>query len=523
VKIRIGALLLAALGACDGELEPAEKTRTVRVADGAPVIVGTGDTSCSHDPASSERWCAFARGTELWVFNLKQALAGAPCDGSSPHCLRITTNLWIGQPLFPPSHPSGHAFHGDTLVFYAGAPTTSLDNGYEGPIQAWRPGAGGPRVLSSDRGRVCVGHERSNGLICVDRERTVGGDLEFDLRAGTLESGVVEPLPMIDVIRPIDEDGDRMWQVAFSPDGRYFALSDRVPERTKMERLRVLESDQLGKAPLRELMQDISAWQFSPDGRQLYFLRGFNYGAGTGDAGTLTAVDFPSGANPRELQPRVGRFEVYGESGAATRVLGIYQDLRGFAGKFGLLADPNQPGQVVALGERVQDALVSPDLRHTLLIDEDEAGDLATFVARNDGSGRCRISAHPGHTVFAPTFLSSPRLLLWGEEGADNPMITEGWIGDPDSCQVGQRFSAKLAYYQTTRGGLLWGDEDESPRTMTLRHAGFSGGTVDLANATEVRRAVDTRVALIDGRYLLFTISSSVPEEAGLYLHGPMH
>ena len=526
-RLRSYAIVLVALGGCDGDLQPSEKPRTVRVSEAPTIIVGLGSNSCSHDPTSAERWCAFARplaggGAELWVFNLRQALAGgAPCDGSSPHCLRLTSALWTGQPLFPPSHPSGHAFDGDTLIFYAASATGNIDNGYEGPIQAWRPGGGPPRVLTSDRGRVCVGHPRSSGLICVDRERTEAGEIEFDLRAGTLESAF-SPLPMIDVIRPIDQDGDRLWQVGFSPDGSHFALSDRIPEGGKQERLRVLESAQLGQTPLRELLRDVSAWQFAPDGRQLFFLRGYNYGQGGSDTGTLTAVDFPSGTNPRVLQPRVGRFEVYGEAGTATRALGIYQDLRGFVGRFALLADPAQPGQVLPLGNRVAGRAGLPDLRHTLLIDEDPPGELGSFIARNDGSGRCRIAAHPGHTIFAPTFLSSPRLVLWGEEAADNPMLTEGWLGDPDSCQTGARFSAKLAYYQTTGRGLLWGDEDETPRTMTLFHAPLAGGTVDLAGAVEVRRSVDTGVALIDGRYLLYTVSHGVPEEDGLYLQGPL-
>ncbi len=518
-------LVLLAIGGCDGDLEPmvaARTARTVRISEAPAEIVGSGASSCSHDPASSQRWCAFARGAELWAFEVGQAMAGARCDGSSPHCLKLTGELWTGQPLFPPSHPSGHGFDGDTLIFYARSSTGNTDAGYLGPVQGWRPGAGAPRVLTGPQGRVCIGHPRSSGVICVDNQRGSGGQIAFDLLAGRFAPDAVSPLPLIATVRPIDDQGDRMWQVGFSPDGSHFALSDQVPDGAKMQRLRVVESTGLGQAPLRELLRDVSSWQWSPDGRQLYYLRGFNYGAGAGDAGTLTAVDFPSGENPRELQPRVGRFEVYGEPGRPTRALGVYQDLRGFAGRFGLLSDPSAAGPLVALGDKVQDALVSPDLSHSLLIDEDDDENLASFVARTDGSGRCRIAAHPGHTVFAPTFLTSPARLLWAEEAADNPLYTEGWLGDPDSCQVGPRFSAKLAYYQNTRRGLLWGDEDDTPATMTLHHARFTGAALDLEKATELRRNMDTKVAVVDGGYVLYTVSVGAPEETGLFLHGPV-
>jgi hypothetical protein len=521
VKVPASALLLLAMGACEGELQPLPPARTVRISEAPATIVGSGPGTCSHDPSSTERWCAFARGAELWAFELDRALAGAPCDGSSPSCVKLTSELWTGQPLFPPSHPSAHGFRGDTLVFYARSTTGNTDAAFVGPVQAWRP-HGQPRALTGPRGRACIAQERSASLLCIDDQRGSGAQIEIDVLAGTFAGDPGSPLPLAATVRPIDEQGDRLWLAGFSPDGRHFVLSDRVPEGAKMQRLRVVESAEVGRTPLRELLRDVASWQFSPDGRQLYYLRGFNYGAGGGDAGTLTAVDFPSGENARELQPRVGRFEVYGAAGGGTRALGIFQDLRGVAGRFALLSDPAQPGQLVSLGNRVQDAVVSPDLRHSLLIDEDEAGDLGSFVARNDGSGRCRLAAHPGHTIFAPTFLTSPRLVLWGEESADNAVLTEGWAGDPDSCQVGQRFSGKLAYYQDTRRGLLWGDEDETPATMTLHHAPFAGAALDLDHATEVRRNTDTKVALVDGRYLLYTVSVGAPEETGLFLHGPI-
>ena len=129
---------------------------------------------------------------------------------------------------------------------------------------------------------------------------------------------------------------------------------------------------------------------------------------------------------------------------------------------------------------------------------------------------------HPGASVYAPTFLTSPAVFLWAEDSAENPLLTEGWLGDPQSCQQGQRFSNRLSLYQTTRSGMVWGEQEESPRTLTLRYTRFAGAALDVDSNEVLGQTVDNRVSFIDGRYVLFTISQGAAEEAGLYLHGPM-
>jgi hypothetical protein len=529
------AQVLAAAGAsgCDGSLEPPQKPRTVRIVESPAVMVGRNLTTCSHGPAggSPERWCAFARPlaegrTELWVIDVRRAMGGevggnVRCDGTSPHCLRLTSELWTGMPLFSPAHPTIHAFHGDTLIFYARSATGNGDQDYEGAIQAWRPGAG-PRTLTSAHGRACLGHERSGGLICIDNARRVSREDEFDLLAGSFAADREQPLPIIEAIRPVDADGDLLWQVGFSPDGSHLAFSDRIPEGGKKERLRIAATEQLGRTPPRELVRDAAIWQFSPDGKQIFFLRGYNYGAEGRPAGTLAVADFPSGANLRELQPGVGRFQVHGEAGGPTRAIGLYQEVSGFAGRYSVLADLARPTLLAAIGSGVEDALVSPDLRYSLLWAGDDNGDLVTFVARNDGSGRCQVAAHPGRGVYAPTFLSSPPVLIWAEDAADNPLLTEGWLGDPQSCEPRQQFSSRLALYEPMRTGVVWGDLEDGARVLTLRYAPFAGAGLALEETQELRATIDGRVTVMDDRYVLFSVSRGTPEETGLYVHGPL-
>jgi hypothetical protein len=217
----------------------------------------------------------------------------------------------------------------------------------------------------------------------------------------------------------------------------------------------------------------------------------------------------------------VSRFDLHGPLQGRSEAIALYQEVATALDRFSIMADPTRPDSLTVLGEAVDDAVVSPDLRYTLLFGLDEQGQISTFVARNDGSGRCRVSAHPGPGIYAPTFLASPSVLLWGEDAPANRLLTEGWLGDPTTCQPRQRFSERLAYYRNTRRGVVWADLQDGARSYTLRHAPFADGGLDLDHTEEIHRTVDNRVTLIDERYLLYTVSRGQPEEVGLYLHGP--
>ena len=153
------------------------------------------------------------------------------------------------------------------------------------------------------------------------------------------------------------------------PSGSHLAFSDRVPEGRQDGAAARPRPPRSSAAPRRrELLRDVASWQFSPDGRQIFFLRGFNYGAEGRPTGTLAVADFPSGANPRELQPRVGRFQVHGDAGGPARAIGLYQDVSRL---FRPLQHAGRPGPARPRSRpsapSVEDAVVSPDLRHSLL------------------------------------------------------------------------------------------------------------------------------------------------------------
>ena len=530
-----GFAALALLGGCDGGLVPVEPARTVRVTTGPAALVGSEGTGCSNGQTAGgttpERWCAFYRptadgmATELWTVNLDRARARGtplPCDGSSPDCRLLTATLWTGEPVFSPSHPYLHGFEGDTLVFYADSSTTGRDEAFLGPVRGWRPASAAPRVLSGNRGLVCVGQLRSDSVLCVENQATTGAGLEFDLLAGSMSHAPAGgPLPLIERIRPYDARGTLMWQVAFTPGGEHLAFSTRAPAPDMaVERLRIVETANIGAAAPTEVVRDIAHWQFSPDGKRVFFLRGYQYLADRDATGTLAVADFPGFTNLQNLAQGVGRFQVHADPQGGLSI-SLFQELADTLGNFRFMPDVSKPDQLVTVASQIEDARVSPDRRFTFFYDFDAQFDTVSVLARNDGSGRCTLNAKTGHVAFGVSFARAGNAVFWGEDSMADPAHNEGWYADPSACEPKTLFTSRVAYLQATNTGAVFGEEEATPLTMRLRHAAVraSDRTLDIS---DIASGASTTVALVDERFVVFTVNAEDPNAQGVYLHGPL-
>src|SRR3954469_8804980 len=231
-------VVIALLG-CDGTLQPPEPPPPPpalhRLVSGPVGLVGRNATGCSSGVArpgmSSDIWCAFYRsraqaGTELWALNVTRASADVvPCDGTSSDCLRLTTNLWTGDPLFNASHPTIHGFEGDTLIIYADASVSDPNDAYRGALKGWRPGWPAARTLTSPNGYLCHGNASAAVAHCLDNVEQKDKDYELDLLAGSLAGSAPGPLQTVARIGTLGSKGQIMWGAAFSPDGAYFLYS----------------------------------------------------------------------------------------------------------------------------------------------------------------------------------------------------------------------------------------------------------------------------------------------------------
>jgi hypothetical protein len=543
----VGGLGLIALGlgalACDGTATPSEIARTTRIVSGVVELVGDGPSSCSHQPVdsggSAERWCAFAgpheRGqpAQLWVVNVDRARRGeAPCDGTSPNCLRLTSTLWTGEPLFG-SHPGVHGFYGDTLFFYTDSPGDEIDAPFAGTVQAWRPGMTQGRAVSGANGFYCFGHQRAAAAVCLSNQSNATGALEFDLLAGPVIGGPVGPLPMLEHVRPYESDGSLSWGVSFSPTGEYFAFSTRVPEAAAtgpaMQRLRIVRTAELGVTPPTEILRDLHRWSFTPDGRKLLFLRGVTQ-TPEGPVGNLTMADFPTGENVVSLAPGVDRYEAFGEVGHPLLGIGFFQNTQDLLGTFRIMRDVTRPAELVTVATGVDSVSVSPDLRYTHFQDHTPDDTPFSQLARNDGTSRCQLNQNPGQSALSVRFAKRQRRVFWTEDvplGPGDPIPTagstiQGWFADPETCGQATRFSSALGYFEPTAGGLLWGEPDTAFTSMKVRYAPFKDAGLDLQNVTNITAEASFTSGVIDERYYFFTVRSAESTAPGLYVHGPL-
>ncbi len=530
--------------AIDGAAGEAGPATTFTLATGPVTLVGNGPSTCSSQTGSTERWCAFARAAtedapgELWVVNLDRARRGqAPCDGSSPHCLLLTSTLWTGDPVFSPSHPTVHGFFGDTLVFYTDSATGNGDKPFEGLIQAWRPGMKQGRVVSGARGYFCFGHDVAPVVICLSNQGAASGPLEYDLLGGQVQGAPIGALPLIERIRPFDGEV-LVWGSAFPADGAYFAFTTKVdetmpPGATKPRPvlgMRIIPTRELGTTAPREILRNLAQWSLTHDGKKIIFMRDIVRDEFGQASGTLHTADFPAGNNVTPLATSVMSYEMYGESGKPTAALGLYQPAADGLANFRLMRDLSRPSELVNIASNVEEVLVSPDLRHSFLHDSDAQGETVSVVIRNDGSGRCNLNQAPGQVAYWVKFLPGQDRVIWAEDISGAPggtgANTDGFLGTPGTCAGVTRFSRKLAYYDTTARSLLFGEMiDPGGRTMTLLTAPLSASGVELERKSLLSTSAGLSTALVGGesaRFVVYTTFVSAEGPAGLFLHGPL-
>jgi hypothetical protein len=522
--------------AATGAPLPAGVAPARRILEPSATITGGGEGSCTHQVTTPalDRWCLFTRPgpgaagkSELWVMNMtRAALAVPPCDGSSPACLQLTEDVWMGGGLNGPFQPYANRFFGDTLVFYADA-RSGAQEVHRGPAFAWRPDWTRPRRISSDTALECWGHPRALVAHCV--EALVGDPVRpdsFELRAGAIADRDGLELPLAGRIFPRDREGELAWQAGFSPGGEQFAFS-QVDASTGLESLQVIATAQLGKAAAAQILTGVQHWQIGNDGKRLFFVRPVPPGSHG-----LHVADFPSGANVLALDANVSDYFVLGPSGQ-DRGVGFISDLGPERGAFRLAADPgvpNVPGvpgvpaaTVFTFEQGLDGVRVSGDVRFTAWRDPD----FRVRIAQHTPASSCALNVSANQPAFGISFLEHSGLVFWTEGDGGDRDRRDGYVADPVGCRDKRRI-AQSVYFLTPVGdrGLVFADEvdDDSQRT-TLKYAALVGGQWPAGGAVRVHDDIDgTSVLLVgtDPLLLLFHVSVGPAEQQGTYLFGPV-
>jgi hypothetical protein len=524
--MKIAPLMVLALAACDGTLgyqapeeivPPAAHQLTTK----AVSLIGDGDSACSQPAGAGDVWCSFVRDGALWAVDVSRAAReGSNCDEASPSCLRLSTTLWMGDPLFSPSYPAINEFSGETLFIYGDAMTAKHDDPFSGVIKAWRPGWTEARAVSTSKGYLCRGHASAPVAYCLDNIAVLPSNVEFDLLAGPLDGQGSAPLPSLARVRALGQTGQTMWGAAFSPTGDQLAFS--LPGASDdTETLRVVKTAETGRTPPADLLRGAARWRMSADGKKIYYLDGFNYADRSAKpSGTLTMVDFPAGGKPTPLAPGVGDFQPIVDASGTEKGLALLSDMSSGAGTLRVMRDRDHPQDLITVGANVADYQLSPDLQYGFVYRPDGPQNL---IAHVDGSGSCALNTWSGGLPYLVTFMPKTRAVFFAED--DNKGQVQGWYADPEGCANKTNFVSALAYLVPVGDGIIYSQQDVTGRHMNLEHLGVSEGGLDPAGPKLLADGIDTRVAVGAGRFLLFTISDGTDgsgKDAGLWAYGPL-
>jgi hypothetical protein len=497
------------------------------VVPGDATLVGHGADSCTNAPgATGDRWCAFARPDgsvfELWVLNVTKAAMGAAivCDGSDPSCLRLSQRLFKSRA----AGYSDAGFNGDTLIY-----GETLDSGvsgtpFVGTLYGWRPGLPAGRALTSDVGIACVGHARSEAVLCFENRLGDGlvEDLTVDLLAGQLGSVAADGLPKMDTLvltSTTDAPGAPL-RAGFdlSPDGSTVAWSTR----TKADPVETLHAAAIAGtgAPL-VVARDVSRWAIAPDGAAWDWLAGYNYDVTGAPAGTLQTAPFPMGtATP--LASGVGDF------GDVDAGLWLRTDVAAEVGTLRWMPDRRSPDVVTTVDTKVLAVL-------------DHAGDGASFLyaktfvptrpapqatttvtpqlvdltvgAPGTGPG-CVVSA----TAVALNAAFAPRgdVVVW--ERYDMATGTSQGLATTLSSCATATFATRLGGLVPApeAGYLFLDDADPASGEGTLRYARVVNGGFIVADAPLQTRAAPV-FAPLPGSVVAYTVATGTTAD-GLYV-----
>jgi hypothetical protein len=497
-----------------------------RLVGGRARLVGGPVSACSQPSGNGEKWCAFTLpaampigATELWVLNVSKAMtAEIPCDGTNPACLKLTSTLWTGAPMNGVVHPLAHSFSGETLIFYSG--TTISMQPFNGPIFSWRPGWPQAKQLSGANGYSCEAHGSADSALCIEDIHLEANPPYFDVHAGKVNGN---QLPLASRIYPTSSTGARVWSMAFSPAGDYFAYSTGGPMPADKETLYAWKIDEVGMAAKRVTVGNFAQWDIAADGKHWYFLRDYNYpprNSTIEPSGTLMTADFPAGGNPVMLATQVGSYVLLGDG----KGVAYLDKLTGGKGGYKFVKDSAKPTEVVTVATDVMTALVSPDLRYSLVQTQFAAGGEVgdAIIIKNDGTGRCPLAMGTTSTSFGASFLEHSGRVFWADNVSPTTLEGEGWIANPDGCTEKQKFGDKVDFwFLSGDSGLIFSD-NASVNTASLKFAKVGAG-FPAAGATTIRMNVGRVYAPLgtDRNHIVYQVADGGPDD-GIYVYGPI-
>ena len=528
----------------DAPPAPPQNPEAKLLVPGRARLVGTHFTACTNaHPSTTDRWCAFtlpARQiglTDLWVINVTKALAGTTitCDGTDANCKLLIppganpaqgTQLWTGQPMQGPIHPTTHRFDGDTLIFHALAPAV-LDQ-YSGPIYAWRPGWDAPKQISlGQMAYSCSGHATADSYVCIEN-LTSQTPLQFDLTGGKLSSS---PKLIKHIVPFRAGTQSSQWRASLTRDGQTVAFSTGGLTVAERETLYVSRLD----APdvVTTVKVGVSRWSISADGTKVYFLANYNYDTMGAPAGTMTMMDFPSGANEKVLAPLVGAIQVLSE-GEVDKGIGFFDNVVAGRATYKIMRDRNVPTATTTVITNIGGVLaVSRDLRLLYYYRDfnmDNGSTTDGYMVKTDGSmEQCSLTTTLQSDQFGTPITQNGSMVLWADNIDQIDGVGEGWVANPDptgrnmqGCSGRRKFADRVDFwFPRANDGMVYSDQAVLDYS-SLQSLPFPGGN-SLGTPTLIQNQVNRIYAILpDFKAILYTVVNAPAATDGLIMYSKL-
>lgn len=459
-----------------------------RLIPGPARLIGWSD-ACSHGPASvaGERWCAFSKGTDLWVLNVTRA-AEMPvaCDGSSPYCLALGENFWQADLQDFEVYRSG--FRGDLLIFYTDNRQPRAT--FVGRIHAWRPGWARAAPLTDQNGHHCDARPTGSGVVCEHDATSV----EFKFSVGRMATAT-------DVLSPVETlPWARTLGGGLTDSGDHLAYSKPKDARAPSD-LYVIETSKLpAAAPPAPVAADADLLHPSPDGSKLFFLRGVTL-TGPAVTGTLVMADLPGVTNPIEMAPRVSKGFVIRGGDGSDRGFSAYQDFDGDEGALLLFLDRSKPGVFTNAGRAWWlGTRFSPDVRHAQVQGKQGALDEVRLVATATGT-TCSLGTTNRGSVMVPAFTADSRYVLWLEDLEPTTRSGAAFVASTESCGGKRALGKQVSGWVVVPGrGIVFEDDWSAAIGGTLRSLVLDESGVTSRTATVIEDRAEAPFAALAGK-----------------------
>jgi hypothetical protein len=513
---------------------PPPNAEAKTLVSGRARLVGTHLSACSNGlpTAGIDRWCAFTQPnqmigrTDLWVMNMTKALAGTipKCDGTDAACKLITNNLWTGQPMNGPGHPTAHRFDGDTLIYHANA-STALDP-YAGPIYAWRPDWAAPKQISGSKAYTCSAHFAADAYVCIENlstDQTM--PLSFDLTAGKLSTATPSILqPKIFPTRPNTQSSQ--WRVAFTRAGDYITWSTGGGTVAQRETVYISRMDDIADPAKRitTIATGVSRWSISADSKKIYYLRDYNYSTVGDPQGTMMMADFPAGTGETMLlAQKVGAFQVLAD-GEVDKGLGFFDNVQAGKASYKIMADRANPAGLVTVANNLSGVLgITRDIKYLYYFKEIEQNNGTTdgYIAKTDGSdaatGGCTLTQNVFSDQFGSPFTPNGSMVMWADNIDPIDGVGEGWVANPAGCTMKRKWSDRVDFwFLFGNDGMIFSDEGEAD-SATLKYQLFPGGT-SMGTPVTVQKQINRIFALTPAfETALFVITGAAVEKDGIF------